>query len=331
MNASRHEESVCLSVIVIAFGPDHLLRECLRSLITAAQTFAESTEILVVLNRVSPVARRRLETTHPEIRFVDPGRNLGFAGGVRVVLEHSHGEWLALFNDDCVVEPAALTQLVRAGNSADDVGSVAANVLFIGPEATINSAGIEVDALGIAYERRLGEPAAAGETTTVDVFGASGAAGLYRRSMLEAVGGFDESFFAYLEDADIAWRAQMHGWRCVYAPGAVVHHHHSASFGHRSSEKYFLVGRNRVRMLAKNASRSQLLRYGIAMVLYDLCYVAFVAARLRSLAPLRGRLRGLREWRIYRTAGESQRRRTRLAPSRGIRGALLRDQAYGRT
>jgi hypothetical protein len=84
-------------------------------------------------------------------------------------------------------------------------------------------------------------------------------------------------------------------------------------------------------MLAKNATRSQLLRHGLRMVAYDLSYVAFAAAKEATLAPLRGRLRGLREWGIYRTAGESHRRPVRLARSTGIRGALRRDRAYGQS
>jgi GT2 family glycosyltransferase len=160
------------------------------------------------------------------------------------------------------------------------------------------------------------------------VFGASATAALYRRAMLEAVGGFDESFFAYLEDADLAWRARMAGWRAVYTPRAVVLHHHSAVLGHRSDEKYFLVGRNRIRMLAKNAARSQLLTRGWAMALFDLAYVGYGIAKSRSLAPLRGRLVGLMEWPSYRAAGQTQRCHVQLAVSPGLRGALRRNRAY---
>ncbi len=201
-------------------------------------------------------------------------------------------------------------------------------MLFAGSGDTIKAAGIEIDELGIAYERLLGALAAEGGAEVADVFGASGAACLYRRAMLDALGGFDQSFFAYLEDADLAWRAQMNGWRCVYAPRAVVRHHHSATLGHRSSEKYFLVGRNRVRMLAKNVTRSHLMRRGFQLALYDLAYVAYAAVRARTLAPVRGRLHGVREWRAYRTASPS-RRAAPLARPGGLREALKRDRAYG--
>jgi GT2 family glycosyltransferase len=318
-----------VSAIVLAFGKEALLDACLRSLRAALARIEAPTELIIVVNRLSAEGRRQLERSTRDQVVVDPGRNLGFAGGVVAGLERARGDWIALVNDDCVVEPGALAAMLEAGEQSDEIGSVAAQVRFAERSDVINSAGIEVDELGVAHERLLGAPVAASEPDVVEVFGASGGAGLFRRRMLEQVGGFDESFFAYLEDADLAWRAQMNSWHCVYAPTAVVMHHHSATLGHRSSEKYFLVGRNRVRMLAKNATRSQLLCRGVRMAAYDLAYVVFVAIRARTLSPLRGRLSGLRDWRSYRAAGELHRRPIWLIPPLGVRGALQRDRAYG--
>jgi GT2 family glycosyltransferase len=148
--------------------------------------------------------------------------------------------------------------------------------------------------------------------------------------MLDAVGGFDASYFAYLEDVDLAWRARIHGWTAVHAPAAVVWHHHSSTFGHRSVWKYRLVGRNRVRTLAKNATTRQLLVYGPAIVGYDLVYCAFVAVKARTLAPARGRLQGLAEWRAYRASGRPYRAAVSLSRPAGIRAALARERSYRR-
>jgi len=326
--------NIRVSAIVVAFGADELLRTSLRALETALDNIQASTEMLVVLNGVSDNMRRELETraaSVPALRLIEPGRNLGFAGGVAAALEHARGEWIAVFNDDTVVEPDALVELLKAGASSAEVGAVAPKILFTAPGDVINSAGIEIDDLGVAYERLLGEPSAAGENQVVDVFGASGAGALYRRAMLDDVGGFDTSFFAYLEDADLAWRARADGWRALYAPQAIVHHHHSETLGHRSARKHYLVGRNRVRMLAKNASSRHLLRRWLRIILYDLSYVIYAAVRSRTLAPLRGRLRGLAEWRSYRTTRARRRRGIDLPPSRGIRGALRRDRLYDAT
>jgi len=314
-----------LSAVLLAYGPDEPVRESLAALRVAVENVADATELIVVLNRVSADLRPQLAEA-PDIVLIEPGRNLGFAGGVNAAIARSTGDWIALVNDDCIAEPTAITELLSAGETAPSVGSVAAQVRFADRPGTINSAGIEVDVLGIATERLLGAPISDSETSVTEVFGASGAAGLYRRSMLDEVGGFDESFFAYLEDADVAWRARMAGWRCVYAPRAVVHHHHSSSLGHGSPAKHFLVGRNRVRLLAKNATTAQLARHAPRIVAYDLAYLTYAGLKTRSIAPLKGRLAGFATWGEDRA--KVARRPVRLARPSGIRHALDRNRSY---
>src|SRR5262249_21238335 len=140
--------------------------------------------------------------------------------------------------------------------------------------------------------------------------------------------GFDVSFFAYLEDADLAWRARMAGWTCVLAPYAIGIHRHSATLGHGSNAKYRHVGRNRVRMLAKNAAGRQRLRKLPAIVAYDVAYVAHAAVVDRTLAPLVGRLEGLGDWRAFRRAGRRQRREVALSRAPGWRHARRRTRVY---
>jgi GT2 family glycosyltransferase len=316
--------AVRLSALVVAFRKEELLQACLASVDDALARVDGETELVVVLNDGSAATRARLATTVTVEG--DPG--LGFAGAVASGLAAARGEWIALVNDDCSLHPDALAELLDAGSRDPGVGSVAAQVLFAARRETINSAGIEVDDLGVARERRLGEPADAADPDVVEVFGASAACCLYRRAMLDDVGGLDTSFFAYLEDADLAWRARMAGWRCVLAPRALAFHEHSATLGHGSRQKYRLVGRNRVRMLAKNAATRQLRRRLIRIVAYDLLYVAYAGMRGRTLAPLAGRLEGLRDWSEYREAGRPSRRETPLRPSPGVLHALGRSRVY---
>ena len=233
-------------------------------------------------------------------------------------------------NDDCVLHPDALQELLTASCLAETIGSVAA----CGPLSATNPRHRQLrrDRARPARrsgERRLGEPASAVESDAVEVLGASGTLGLYRRQMLEAIGGFDASFFAYLEDADLAWRARMAGWRCVLAPAAIAFHHHSATLGHGSAAKHRLVGRNRVRMLAKNASTGQLRRRLLPIVAYDLLYVGYVAATGKDFGAPDGPSAGLAEWRRYRASGRPGRRDIDLPPSPGLRAALARNRVYG--
>ncbi len=111
-------------------------------------------------------------------------------------------------------------------------------------------------------------------------------------------------------------------------PASVAYHHGSATAGEASPGKYFLVGRNRMRLLAKNATGGQLACWGWAMALYDVAYIGFVALTDRTLSPLRGRAAGLREWRAYRVAGATTRGRAPLALPTGPLGAWRQRKAY---
>jgi GT2 family glycosyltransferase len=192
----------------------------------------------------------------------------------------------------------------------------------------LNSAGIVVDDLGVARERGVGRPVRDAGAGVVDVFGASATLGLFRREMLDSIGGFDVSFYAYLEDVDLAWRARMAGWRCVLAPSAIAHHAHSATLGHASRAKHYLVGRNRIRTLAKNAPPGQLRRRLPQIAAYELVYTGYACAASHSRAPVSGRLRGLAEWRAYREAGRPARADLPLPPPPGLRAVLRRHRVY---
>lgn len=311
-----------VSAVVVSYDARDLLLECLASVAVAVAAIDGGAEILVVDNGSRDGAPQAVRDRFPDVRLLELGANHGFAAAVSAGQAATAGEWLLLLNNDATIEPRAIRALLDAAVGQADVGSLAAQMRFARGGA-INSAGIGIDRLGVAFDRHIGEPAAATEASVTDVFGASAGAALVRRAMLEDIGGFDDSFFMYLDDVDVAWRARMRGWRCLYVPEAVVHHHHSASSVHGSAFKHYLVGRNRVRLLAKHAPVRHLLRYGPAIVANDIAHVAVAGITDRTLAPLRGRLRGVREWRTYRAAG-SGRLPVALAPVQGPNRALAR-------
>jgi len=325
------DEAVSVSVLIVTYRRRRLLDECLMSLERALARIPEKTEVIVVDNGSQDETRLWMNNRLPSAHVIEIAENVGFTRALMIGIRRTRGRWIALLNDDTTVEEGALKALVDAGESLGTVGSVAAQMRFADRPQLINSAGLEIDKLGIAADRLAGRPAAESEQLPIEVFGTSGGGALYRRGMLDELGGFDESFFGYMEDADLAWRAQMRGWRCLYEPRAIVYHHHSATLTHGSRHKYFLVGRNRVRLLAKNATTRQLLRYGLTMLAYDYAYILHVALRERTLAPVAGRLQGLREWPTYRQKGSALRRDIDLAPIFGIRAALHRNRTWKTT
>jgi len=314
---------VLVSAIVVNLDARELLLDCVDSLARALEFADGDSEIVVIDNGSTDGAPAAVRERYGHVRVVELGENTGFAAGVNEGLRRSSGEWVLLLNNDATVELGAVRALLAAAAGRPDVGSLAAQMRFArGGE--INSAGLGVDRLGTAFDRHIGLAPERSDAGVTEVFGASAGAALMRRAMLDEIGGFDGSFFMYLDDVDVAWRARMRGWGALYVPGAVVHHHHSASSVHGSPFKHEHVGRNRVRLLAKHMPAGQLWRYGLSIVAYDVAYVAYVGVKDRTLAPLRGRLSGLREWRRYRAAGRVGRRAVALAPAQGSRGALAR-------
>ncbi len=316
-----------ISAVIVGFNQRELTLQCIASVLGALAEVDGPTEVILVDNASDDRTAEAVAERFADVTVLAQQRNLGFAGATAAGIRRASGEWLLLLNNDATIERGAVVAMLAAAAGSDRVGSVAAKILFADGSDRINSAGFEIDRLGVAVERMLGAPAASVDGEPYDVFGASAGGALMRRAMLDDVGGMDETFFLYLEDVDLAWRARVRGWRSVLVPRAVVHHHHSVSAGHGSDLKYYCVGRNRVRMLAKNAPAGHLLRWLPAIVAYDLGYVVVAGLTDRTLAPARGRLRGLSEWRSYR-APPRERGAAMLVPVHGPWRALRRRAAW---
>lgn len=326
--APAGEPPVALAVVVVSRHGGATLDECLRATEEARRRLPVRSETILVNNGGGGAVADVALAAAPEARVIELAQNVGYAEAAMTAIASATAPWIATVNDDVVLEPEALARMLAVAEDSPSVGAAGAQIRFTERDGVLNSAGIDVDRLGIAFDRHVGEPIAAAERDVTEVFGVSGAAALYRRRMLDELGGFDTTFFGYLEDVDLAWRAQMEGWSALYVPSAVAYHHHSLTFAHASDEKYFLVGRNRVRLLAKNATTRQLVVYGAPAAAYDLAYVLFVLVTSGSLAPLRGRVRGLAEWRTYRARARTDRRAVPLAPPRGLRAALHRNRSW---
>lgn len=168
------------------------------------------------------------------LEVVRNDRNLGFAAAANQAIARTSAEWVLALNPDCRLAPGYLERLTGAASARSRVGAATGLLLRAhGPDLeaseTVDSAGIVVTTTGRHLDRGSGRPPSAALETPGWVFGASGAAALYRREALLDVayeGGevFDEGFFAYREDADLAWRLQRRGWRCLYWPPARAAH-----------------------------------------------------------------------------------------------------------
>jgi GT2 family glycosyltransferase len=231
-----------VSVIVVNWNGMACIEECLQSV--ERQSYA-SMEWLAVDNHSDdgslPWLRQRcLE----KWRLVELPSNRGFAGGVNAGIRRSHGEFVALLNNDAVAEPDWVLHLVEC-MSNPRVGMVASKIVFYDRRQVIDKVGHLFYPDGLNRGRGAGEIDRGQFDRSEEVFFPDGCAALYRRVMLADVGIFDEQFFAYGDDADLGLRARWRGWECRYAPPARVYHRHSQTLGKYSPEKAFLVERNR--------------------------------------------------------------------------------------
>lgn len=287
-----------VSVVIVNWNGRPLLGPCLDAL--QRQTWPDF-EIVLVDNGSTDGSCEWIAAHYPTVRLVRNERNLGFAEGNNRGFAAARGEFLVLVNNDTEAEPGFLQALVEAVRPDERVGAVAGVLVFAHRPEVVASAGLRVGWDGVALDAWAGRPRAELPPAPVEVFGASGGAVLYRRRMLDEIGPFHPEYFFYLEDADLAWRARLAGWRCLLAPQAVVRHVYSATAGQGSPFKSFHLARNRWLVLFLNLPVGLGLLCAPLILAYDVAACAY------------GLLRGDRE--VLRGRGAA----LRLLPSLGAK------------
>jgi GT2 family glycosyltransferase len=244
------DETPTASVVIVNWNGAQHLDECLRSL--CSQTLGAETDIVVVDNGSTDESISVLDRYLENVQVIRNLVNVGFAAGCNQGIQAGCSEFVALLNNDAVVNPNWLEELVKAMRRAPDVGCCTSKVLSYDDHRVFDNAGHVVYADGLTRGRgRLQRDDGQFEREE-DVFALSGSAALLRRTMLDDVGLLDEQFFAYCEDADLAFRARLRGWRCLYVPTAVAYHKFSASTDSFSPFKALHVERNRLWLAVKN-------------------------------------------------------------------------------
>ncbi|MFO7167344.1 MAG: glycosyltransferase family 2 protein [Chloroflexota bacterium] len=302
-----------LSVVIVTWNGRRHLPGCLDALVPQLPPGAE---IILVDNASTDGTLEWALAAYPQIRPLPLARNHGFAGGVNAGLRAARGELLLLLNDDAFVEPGFIAALLGAAGALEDVGAFAAVLTFAHRPDLVASAGVRLRRDGLALDLWAGRSVAELPHEPVPIAGPSGGAALFRRALLQDVGLLEPSFFNYLEDVDLVWRALLRGWRSVVVPSARARHVYSATGGHGSPFKQRQLGRNRLRTLVRCVPGLLLPRCLPAIVAYDLMAVACAAAA-RQPAIVAGRIAALRELpELLRQRRAIQARRT--APIRAI-------------
>jgi GT2 family glycosyltransferase len=245
-------------VVIPNWNGAHLLRDvCLPAL--AHQTFRDFS-VIVVDNGSSDGSTQYIATAWPSVELVRLERNHGFAGAVNRGIEASRSEFVALVNSDIELEPSWLKHAVAALDQLPSAGCVTGKILQFKDRALIASAGDTITWDAICDGRGRGQPDMGQFDADEPVFSGTGAASLYRRCAFDVVGVFDEDFFAYLEDIDWGFRAQLAGFSCWYTPKARSYHMGRATTNRLSGLLVFLLIRNTLWLAIKNFPAPILLR-----------------------------------------------------------------------
>jgi GT2 family glycosyltransferase len=240
-------QNTLISVVIVNWNRKELLRKCLGSL--TLQTGVPFETIVVDNGSVDDSAEMaEMEFGARVIRNLE---NRGFCAANNQGIAVSRGCFIALLNNDAEAEPGWLAALYRACMKRHDVGMAASKILVWEDPGRIDKAGHLIFPDGQNRGRGSGATDRGQFEAEEEVLWPDGCAGMYRKEMLEAIGGFDEDFFAYGDDAELGLRARIAGWKCIYAPNAVVRHHRGSTMGKASARRLALIERNRVLLAAK--------------------------------------------------------------------------------
>jgi GT2 family glycosyltransferase len=236
-----------VSAIVVNYNGADALERCLSALI--AQTDPATTEILVVDNAStdeSPAIAQRLAAEHESVGLIRSPTNRGYAGAVNLALPEARGEFVAVLNMDVVVGSGWLGPLIALLDTKPEAGVACPLIMLESDPSRINAAGQNLNVTGLGFNRWLGRPRERAGSVPFRVTGLHGACFVIRRSLLERLGGWDESGFLYFEDVELSWLLRIAGSEIWCDPGSTAtHDYHLTMF----PRKLFLLERNRWKML----------------------------------------------------------------------------------
>lgn len=304
------------SVIIVNWNGRRFLRCCLASL--RAQSFRDF-ETIFVDNGSGDGSLDLVTHEFQEVRTIDARQNLGFARANILGYSAARGQLIALLNNDTEAHPDWLAALVDAATRHPAAGSFASKMLFFGQRDRIENCGHALCPGGFTTNWGRAQPDGPEWNIERPVFGPCGGAALYRRSMIQDVGFLDPDLGMTYEDFDLAYRAQLRGYSCVFVPRAIVYHHFGGTMKARRPQQTFYSQRNIEIVYWKNTPPSLI----ISELPQRLCYEigaathaalsgqlpAFLKAKVSALHLLPATIRKRRLVQAHRTVAAPQLRR----------------------
>jgi GT2 family glycosyltransferase len=278
-----------ISVIILNYNGKNFLMDCLTSVLKSNYP---NFEIILVDNASTDDSIKIVEETlgcSALLKIIKNDANLGFAAGNNLGAGYSKGKYVLFLNNDTLVEPNWIIELVNVLESDAKIGAAQSKLISFSDKRTIDSAGDFVDYYGLSF-RKGSWGVNEGEYDRIEeIFSARGAALIVKSQIFAAIGGFDSDFFFCYEDIDLCWRIRINGYKIFFVPKSRVYHIGSAS-SISSSKNVFHIEKNRLFTLAKNMPLSYLAKYNpltftAGEILGDLMFKrpTLLTARLRSI------------------------------------------------
>jgi len=246
-------------VVIPNWNGEDFIKESLQSL--EKQSLPH--DVIVVDNGSVDKSVSIIKAFHPKVKLIEFKDNAGFAGGVnrgiRPALKSGY-EYIALFNNDAVADKHWLEHLVTAAELHKESGIITGKFMRM-DKKHIDSTGDQYSIWGMPFPSNRNHLDNESFSKGQHVFSATGGASLYRASMLEKIGLFDEKFFAYYEDVDISFRAQLAGWKVWYEPTALAYHHVSGTSSKLGDFSRYHATKNFFMLYVKNMPTSLFIRY----------------------------------------------------------------------
>ena len=251
-----------VSIIILNYNGGDLVVQCLNSVLRIDY---ENFEVILLDNNSTDGSMTNVNNkfgSKQQVKIIMNKRNLGYAEGNNVGVMESKGEYLVFLNNDVIVDPNFLKELVIVMKT-DSIAAAQAKLMFMDHPTKFYSAGHYIDYFGMVHVLGEFEEDKGQFDNVYDIFGAHGAAFIVKRNLFLKVGGFDSDFFLLFEESDLCWRFWLIGYRIVFVPKAIAYHKHGyahkrSSFGRESSLTYYFV-RNRLNSILKNYSWSRLI------------------------------------------------------------------------
>jgi GT2 family glycosyltransferase len=280
-------EQPLLSIVIPNWNGKHFLETCLNAL---REQHYQLLEVIIADNASDDGSQAFIREHYPEVILLELPENRGFTGACNAGMQAANGAFIALLNNDTEADSRWAGAVVDAFQRHEDVGLVASKMLLFNQRDHIHTAGDGFTTDGRAFNRGVWQKDDGQFDTEEYVFSACGGSSAYRKTMLDEVGLLDDDYFFSLEDVDLAWRAQLAGWRALYTPDAIVYHHLSATGGGVTAS--FYVGRNSLYVLVKNLPGALWRKYGWQIIRRQV-RIAWDALKAWRGEAARARLRGM--------------------------------------